>query len=239
MLSVLSSLIVISVAVIILTWMFTYSYRHIPDSEILDLSTDNNMLFGKWLSDNIKTSLVIDLDDFATAADFLQRNFQEEIQPSSIVVGENLQASYYKLTKKYLVPFNESTDKDRIFHLRDIIGISGEIAVISDPTIVASLRRSNEFSMNQLHSMISVEGDKLCYNYLQNILTNRWKIINDLQSESVINSYGSYLYLKNVTTPNVQVHQIDKISRINLLCTDLQFKTLIQRIKSGNLALSY
>ena len=45
--------------------------------------------------------------------------------------------------------------------------------------------------------------------------------------------------LKNVTIPNVQTHEFAKISRINLLCTDLQFKTLIQRIKSGNLALSY
>lgn len=239
MLSTLSSLIIISCVVIILTWMFTYSYRHIPDSENLDLSTDDNTLFGKWLLDNIKPSLIIDLDDFATAADFIQRNFQEEIDPSSIVVGENLQSSYYKLTGKYLALFNEATEGDKIFHLRDIIGIEGEIAVISNPKTVIALRQSNEFSMNKLHSLITVDGDKLCYNYLQNVLTSRWKIINDLQSESVINTYGSYLYLKGVTIPNVSTYENNKLHRINLLCTDLQFKTLIQRIKLGNLAVAY
>ena len=71
--------------------------------------------------------------------------------------------------------------------------------------------------------------------FISQLLSERWKLVTDLAGSELLNgedSLSSFVYLKNWDIPLVKTEFAPNKYRVNLLCGELEFKTLINRWSS-------
>lgn len=228
----LISLLLFAILIIFIIYMIlTKSSTHNPN--ILNLNTEEDKILTPWFDKNIRLSYNLEIiDDLDVAQQFLERLFNIKIDKNKIVIGHNLTSQYYNLTNN-IIDSNYHENKDTIFLLRDILGISGNIAIIHDLNIRNELAKKNHIDLTYLKSIIDNELDIIARDYLKKILIDRWNTIKTVDNLEIINSSGSFLYLKTLPTDNIKAFKTNNGFRINLLCTNTEFDTLIDNLKSS------
>lgn len=226
---------VLVVCLMIYMWFTTKKYRSMPDGEILHLETDEAKMLGAWFNDNIKETYD-ELEGPEVAARFLQRNFNEDLDPSQLVIGHDLKQLHEDLGGKGAA---------RFWSIRDAIGIRGEIAEIANVRVRRELTRNamDAHELNQLHAIMNADLDTAARPYVQHVLKHRWQKLSELNPalSDIELDTGSYAYWKTpslldkpYTEHDVAFHILGHATergvRLNLLCTDLEFNTLIQRL---------
>ena len=235
--------ILIAAIAIIYVWYASRGLNSISDDVILALDTDEDKILSQWYQTQIKPTFDFQTNDTEVAVKYLKRLYDLDVDPNSIVVGSSLNAQYRKLTQRRLAT-QYTAGADCLFDLRSTIGIPGEIAVVMDPRIRTTLFRNNTTDASMFTAIINNELDITARDYLHELLNQRWERIRQLNDPNVINSGGSYLYL-NITRETVSgstsVLVFDNVTglitedgaRINLLCSNLEFETLIARWKKS------
>lgn len=221
----------IVVGAIIYMWYASPRFQSIPDGTPLKLGTEEDRLLSQWYATQIKPSFNFDIDETRVGAELINQLLnptESPVDPGTIVVGTNLAAQYHNLTRRHFDP-NYGPEKDCLFDLRSLIGKPGEIAIVQDPRVRNSLRRANRLNMIEISSIVELRLAPLARDYLQKVLTERWTQLIKLNDPMILNRGGSYLYLRESHLPHVEVADVHGIKRINLLCSDLEFKTLLQR----------
>ena len=227
----------ISIIAIIYIWYITRNISFISDSELLSLNTTDNSLLSNWYKRYAKPSFTFFIDEYLTASTLLKRLYNIEIDPNNLVIGENLSSQYYNITHQHLLPFSSDTSYSShlnyLFDIRSSIGLNYDIAIIHNPRLLSLLRRSNTIDLSETISIIDNELDIIAKNYLSQILKYRWDKINSISDINILNTSGSFLYLRHCNIPNIETVSTSLGFRINLLCSDLEFETFINRWKKS------
>lgn len=221
--------ILLLISAIIYVWYVSIPYRYISDDDPLILNTEEDRLVSNWYAQNIKHNINFDIDDIDTAHKLLQRLVNKDIDRNDIVIGFDLNSKYYNLTRKTL---------KEVYDLRSMIGKPGEIAIIDDPKIRSRLQ-NHDIDFSEIKQIIDSDLDIIAYEYFQKVLKYRWDKLLELQDNNLINSSGSYAYIKHdvqssddniVLFDNVIAYNFKPgVARINLLCKDIEFETLLTR----------
>lgn len=227
----LFALVIIAFVLVVVFWYFTRDYRSIPDDRVIDLATNENRLLDAWYAHHLQPSLALDLNDQEIAARCLDRMYHIQVDPQLLVIGEELTQTYFRLTGISL-PISDQLEPgvDQIFDLRKIIGRPGQIAIIHSQRYRDRLGRSTNYDTGQLQSIMDLQLDSRTQTYLNEILKYRWGKISELNDPHLISgSDATYIYLRECRIPNVTTTELQGMHKLNLLCTDLEFATLIQR----------
>lgn len=205
------------VVIVTIIWYLSKPYRYMPDSEILDLSDSKDELVLPWITKKeISNS---EMEELLLKA--------LKIDTTNVVYGHNLRSLYNKLTGKVL-----RTNKTW-FDLRTLTSFPAELAVVDDSNVAFSMRKKfKDLDLKDLTYIMAVDPELTVTNYLKQILDSRWETIRGLNDTKVINNNGTYLYYKTDTDTifgNVKGSLTSEGLRLNLLCSNLQFKTLISR----------
>lgn len=214
---------IMACVLIVIVWYISKSYRYIPDSELLDLSSEEDLLVLPWIN---KIEL--------TGSDMEERLLKAlHIESNNIVFGKDLKTTYQKLTGNIL------RNNRSWFDLRLLTGFPGELAIIENDRIALQMRAMNSnMDLKNLTYIVAVDPELTVTNHIKQILDSRWETIISLNDPNVLNNSGTYLYYKSDTDTvfnNVQGLTTDKGLRINLLCSNLQFNTLIARWKQNQM----
>lgn len=219
--------ILVSLLTVLYVWYKTNQMRSV---EHLFLDTDEDKLLSKWFDSHIKPEYHFDLDEKKVASDFLEKIYGIEVDPKFIIVGKDLITQHPTLSPKY------KFGKDCIFYLRDVLGIDTEIAIIYDKVRRESMSYG-KFDSQKINDIVAYGVGVKAKEFLENLLSTRWNIIDKLEDSNVINSKGSYLYIKSETKElfgNTVIGAVTPFGiRINLLCTDFEFDMLIKRWKTS------
>lgn len=219
--------VLVSLLTILYVWYVTNKMRSVTH---LHLDTDEDKILSKWFDSNIKPGYQFDLDDHKVASMYLQNIYDIKVNDRLIVTGKNLLNQHPKLSRQY------SPKKDCIFYMRDVLGIDIEIAIIHDKYKRDSICQEG-FDYHRVYNIISCDAGIKSRDFLQNTLKNRWNAIEKLEDPTVINSFGSYLYIKSEEKELFNDSVLGAITpfgtRVNLLCTDLEFDILIKRWKKS------
>lgn len=224
-------LFMICIVAIIFFWHVSHKSKYLPENEQLFLNTNQDKLASEWYKHNIKHSVDLNVDDYAIACKFLKRIYDIDADPNTIVIGNNLQSQYQQLTGSML-------DNKSFFDIRATVGKDGEIAIINDNSIVKTLRRNNSLDLTDVSNIMDSDLDGIAKDFFTLVLDNRWDRISQLNDQNVLNRGGSYLYYDSsssddnvVVFGNVVANNTNQGARINLLCNDIEFETLMNRWK--------
>lgn len=238
----LVTLVIIALISIAYVWYVTRGLNSIADDQPLSLDSDDDKLLIHWYKLYTKNSFDFNITDQQIAAKYLQRIHNIDINHNLIVAGNNLDAQYHKLTGNHLLSVY-TDNSDCIFDIRSVIGKNGEIAIIHNDKIRDSLKMTNNLNLSDINDVIDSDIDTVARDFLQEILRGRWQQITDTNNSSILNSEGSYLYMTlpddilspdTVTLPGNIIAAITPIgARINLLCTHLEFESLISRLSQS------
>lgn len=223
-------LLIVAIIVAIVFWYFTRGYRGIPDTQRIDLSTDENRLFGSWFDSHLPAGIDVppSLEELSEiGAQVIERLWDRKVDPALVVVGSNLDLEYRKLTGRGFET-EVGPGLDNIYYLRDKIGRNGTLAIIHDPEIRRQLQRHSE--PLDLHRIIAANLDLQAKEYLSAVLTYRWNLIaTKFDLSDLVGVGGSYAYLRNFAVPLITPLEKSGRFRLNLLCSDLEFDALIKR----------
>ena len=250
----------ISVLAVMYVWYLSHRIHAATAAKVLQLSGDDNHLLSDWYQSNIKPSLKFDVDDNEVASRFLKSFYNIDISPNQLIVGTNLIHKFYEvarnddiaiITSKYIPKSN-----NYIFDLRSILGIPNEIAIINNSYIRQLMKKNNNANLTQLDEIMDSELASTSYNYLSSVLKYRWQKIKSLNMQ-ILNNEGSYLYLDtnafnqniinekqvrlygddgqfniddDILYNNINGLRTNQGIRINLLCSDIDFEELINRL---------
>lgn len=219
-------------AAIIITaifWYFTRGYRSIPLDQVIDLSTEENKLFGSWYEEQLKPCLDPLPSNSELGALLVNRLYGLNVTPETVVLGMDLDLEYHRRTKNKLLPGDRPAETgDSILDLREILGRPGQIALIANPRLQRRLAKGAQYEGEELHKILTQNLEVPVRNYLQEVLALRWGKLSELQNITLRNTSGSYAYLQH-RIPNLLTKSEDGFQRVNLLCTDLEFETFLQR----------
>ncbi|CAH6418211.1 Hypothetical protein HVR_LOCUS78 [uncultured virus] len=224
-------MIIVAIIAIAYAWYITRGMHFIPDDKILLLNTNDDHILSAWYQYNTQPTFTFNIDEYELGARFLQHIYNIEVQSNLLILGSDISSQYSSITRSSLSTIY-FPNTDCIFNLRDSIGKNMEIAVIYNDEIRAILRRNNTIDPSDLHAIAEGGLDIIARDYLKEVLKYRWNKINELNDPNVLNREGSFLYLQECTIPNVQTTNTSRGVRINLLCKDLEFETLIKRWKA-------
>lgn len=259
--------ILVALVAILYVWYVTRGLNSIPDDKPILLDTDDDKLLVYWYKMHIKESYDFNTNDSEAAAKYLKRIHDIEINPGLLVLGTDLDNQYFNITRthlniKYLDTSNQTnftqsenlfqTNVDYLFDIRSTIGKSGEIAIINNSRVRENLQRNNNLDFTEISSIINSDLGTIANNYLREVLKFRWTQILELKDPSLLNSCGSFLYLRTLkdTTSGVPVSVLGERvtalmtsqgARLNLLCSNYEFEALIKRWKeylSNNIELA-
>ena len=232
----------IAIIAILYVWYMTRGINSIPDATTLLLNTTDNYLLADWYKHYLKPSLVFDVNENEVAVRLLQRLYNIQVDQNLIVTGNNIGSQYHTLTNRQISNDVTNTNIDTIYDIRSAIGVNTDIALIHNERLRNTLRRNNtsDFSSEILPIMES-ELEIVAKDYLDQVLKYRWGKIIELNDDRVTNNndskiamglYDTFLYLRECNIPNIESATTPMGFRINLLCGDLEFETLIKRWKS-------
>jgi hypothetical protein len=230
--------IIIAVLAIVYVWYVTRGRNSISDDATISLDTEDDKLLHHWYDSNIQPDYDFTTTDVEIAVKYLHRIHEIEIDPSLLVVGSNLNATYLQLTQQAF-PTTYVVGSDYLFEIRSHLAVNGEIAIVQNPAIRANLQRTSTGDLTTIRLIMNNEMDLMARDFVRETLRLRWEQILALNDPSVLNRGGSYLYLRapEDAAMNQPILMLNKIlalkttqgARINLLCTNLEFETLMTR----------
>jgi cell division protein FtsL len=234
--------ILVAVIAVIYVWYVTRYLNRIPDDKPISLETEDDKLLIHWYNMHIKHSFDFNINDIEIAVKYLKHIYDIEINPDLIIIGTNLESQYFNITGRHLIN-KYSPDVDCIFDIRSTLAKPGEIAIIHDSIVRNSLRKINTFDFTEINNIMESELDLIARDFLHEVLKFRWEQITKLNDPNILNNSGSYLYLHVPTDisssiPNNTVITVlggvsalltSRGARINLLCSNIEFETLIKR----------
>lgn len=224
-------LIIVAIIAVAYVWYSVYCYNHIPDNTLLILDGEQNKIFDIWDKPQVTDTFNLDISHEQIAAKLLSRLYNIDLDPELLTIGENIHNEYTRLTGEKLPP-GPVDEGNCLFNLRDIIGASGEIAIIHDSQVRQDIYRDINYDAAKIDAIITQQLDLPARDYLRDILKYRWGKLTQVGYSNLINDQGSYAYVRNIEIPNVQMAEIDGGKRINLLCSDPEFEALIKRWKN-------
>lgn len=167
-----------------------------------------------------------------------------------------------KVSSKYLIigdDFEPFKDKIRnIYSLRDIIGISGYVAYVEDENDHEFISQNVKFTnKNLIDKIVDCDLVESVKKKITNKLNQRWKQLIDTSKYkldilnstkfSIENKNGkktvrileeklmpSYAIIKDNLIENTILKQSEDGYKINMLCSDREFNTLMKRISEIN-----
>ena len=226
-------LIMVTIIVVLYMWYVTRWKNYISDSEPLHLEGEENNIISNWYKLYSTAPLDMTLDDINIAVKYLAKVHNLNIFESEMVVGNDLDIQYYEKTGKKLSLIYRD-DLDCIFDLRTELGKNIEIAVIRDTKIRKKLYRDNTLHISEINRILDSDIAITAKRYMKSILDERWDKIKKVNSDGVVNTYGSYLYLKSdFIYGDIITAESPYGKRINLLCSDLDFEIFLNRWKSN------
>lgn len=259
--------IIVALIAILYVWYVTRGLNPIPDDKPIPLDTDDDKLLVHWYKMHIKQSYDFNTNDSEAAAKYLKRIYNIEINPELLVLGTDLDSQYFSITRnhlnnKYLDTSNQpdstpndnfsQTNTDYLFDIRSTIGKAGEIAIINNSRVRENLQRNNNLDFTEISSIINSDLETVANDYLLEVLKFRWTHILELNDPSILNSSGSFLYLRTsqettlglpvlVLGGRVTALMTSQGARLNLLCSNYEFEALIKRWReylSNNIEIS-
>jgi hypothetical protein len=214
-------------------WKKSRELNYIDPHVVLSLGNDNNGLARKWIDMNIKYEFDFNIgSSFTTGSKLLSRITNKEIK-YPVLMGNNIYEKYSEISGITLDRYEHFSNNDiDIYNIRNLIGIDGDIAVVKNNTFYEKLiRKIDYFDDTEIKDLIYSDLDIILYNSTQNNLKYRWDIITKYLDNDLINRYGSYAYLKTSSIPNTTLKKTSKGYRLNMLCSSLEFDTLVSRLK--------
>ena len=234
MFDIILVLIIIIIISVIVVWYISSNIKDKNNKSELILNDDNDKILSQWLKDNKKLSYNIDLSNEQIAAKFIKRIYDYDVSDRSIVVGNNLDLEYFRLTGKN-INTNYTEKEDCILYLRSLLGINYEISIINTSSkLVNNLEKTqHDINLQELNDIMESDLDKIGYDHLRKVLNFRWNKILEITNDKILerNSNDSYLYLKhNSEIFNTTTENSERGMRVNLLCDDVEFNSLITRL---------
>ena len=236
MFDIILVLIIIIIISVILVWYISSDLKDKNNKVELILNDEDDKILSPWLSDNKKPSYNIDIGNEQIAKKFINRIYDYDIEDNSIVVGNDLNTEYFTLTGKNL--HNKYSEKeDCILYLRSLLGINYEISIINTSKKLRNDLRNTQHDVNlhELDDIIESNLDKTGYDHLRKVLNFRWKKIIDINNDKILKRKDddSYLYLEHGTEIfNTKTKKCEHGLRINLLCDDVEFNSLVTRLST-------
>lgn len=222
----------VAILAVVYIFLVTKQYRYYPVEKTLKLDDTGDKLLSNYYRNNVNDIISYDNTDTETASTLIKRLYNITIDPSLIVVGQDIDKQYYNETNVHLVNIASKDDfkigTDCIIYIRDKIALEGEIAIIYNKRLCKKLFNHNRYDLSMVQKVINNNLDVIVNKYLEEVLAFRW---NKLKELPLINSHGSYAYFKekDFTFDNVDGYRDNNVVRINLLCSDIEFDTLIKR----------
>lgn len=230
----MDTMITFLIAIIALVYIYLVitkynSLSRIDPREELHLENCTNELLEDWYKKNVGVGLVGNFDLQDLASKILENVYGEnKINKDLLVIGNDISNEIEQRQEKG----QGLNQGDTIFDLRSKIGVNLEIGVIKDDSLRKSLILKNSPDIVFLNGIINNNLDILAKNYISQILDFRWKKILELNIPTN-NDSGSFLYLKTNEMKNVKSLKTPRGERINLLCSDIKFKSLLERLKDS------
>lgn len=222
--------IVVAIIAVVYMWYMTRGINSIPDTTILMLNTTDNYLLADWYKHYTKPSFAFNTNECEVAARLLERLYDIQVNPNLIVIGNDLASKYNTLTHRHLSVDVTNTNVDTIYDIRSAVGVNTEISLIHNHRLRNELRRiTSSDSFNEIYPIVESELEIIARDYLKQVMKYRWDKIMELNDNRVINNNGTFLYMRECNIPNIETTITSIGIRINLLCTNLEFETLIQR----------
>lgn len=241
-------LFVFAFLLVFFSWFFTQNLRHIPEYSDINLEGNCDKLVTAWYQSELQnhTDKIRINDDLDIASEFIERNYNITINKNKLVIGDDIANAVKTLTGKHI-----SDTKIKIYDIRSMVGIPGEIAYVPSKSLRRKLQKHLDNSeksvdINFLDKIMSKNLDTTARKFLFDKLNERWNRLLSLQDPRIMNNKGSYLYMFNTDISKVTgsiEHNSSKgvITRYNLLCSDLEFKYFIERLtkdsKTSSLAI--
>lgn len=229
----LLALIIIIIIAIIIVWYVSSNIKHQADIAELSLDTNEDKILSQWLKDNITSTFNIDITTEEIAAKFLKRIYRYDVDPKKIIIGTNLEYHYNKISRSKLSYVFTEKD-DCILYLRSSIGIDYEICIINTSDRIQKLLYNKNFDVDLYHLNDIIESniEKKAYDHLRLVLNTRWKKLLETNNPNILerDNNDSYAYLRKNDYENIISLETTKGSRINLLCTSVEFDHLIKRL---------
>lgn len=229
------TLLIIALIAIVYVWYVTRGSNIIDDNQELKLDTDEDKMLGSWYQNINKSSLNFGVDDREIAATFIERIYNRKVDYEDIVIGTNLEEQYYGIT-------GNKIEQENYVDVRSLIGKPWEFIIVPDKRIRAQFMVET-IDLNDLNDIMLAKAEQGAREYVTDLLNNRWRMITTLNNDNIVNDSGSYLYLKTdtnelITKQNIVAKRTAKGERINLLCDNWEFETLMKRLQR-NTVLSF
>lgn len=217
-------LIIVAVVAIALMWWYSRKLHSIPDETVIYLNSDEDRVLHPWYKSVVREDEYnFDLRTNEVASEVLRVVYGLEVDPSVLVLGDDLNLQYYHITGRVL-------PRKCIFYVRETLGVPVQIAIVEDEGIRRRLQSQNEYDANYLNQILRSDVAVVARDYLQQILTVRWNKLRELNLPGIQNDGGSYVYVKDWTVPNVEIASSKLGPRFNLLCSDIEFSNLLKRL---------
>jgi vacuolar-type H+-ATPase subunit F/Vma7 len=231
---------IVAIIAIVFFWFISKKYRWIPDDEILSLEGIEDKVLQRWYDQHMPRLLLVDMGNYEIAAALFEKLQGLKADPKKIVIGHDLAKQYEDLLPR------ESNNKiyPFILDIRSQIGKPGEIAIVTDDDIRKKLRANNDLDMRDVYGILENQLEQIARDYLKEILQFRWNKLIEVRNANLLNRSGSFAYFRtdsklppgSVTMlfPNVTAAVTRHGARVNLLCSDLEFTTLLTRMTQTN-----
>ena len=158
--------IIVSLLTILYIWYVTSKVRSIKHL-VLDSSEDK--ILKPWFDSNVKTNYTLDIDEKKVAALYLEKIHKISVNPKFIVVSEDL--------------YSQCGKTEKIYYMRDTLGIDIEIAIIKDKILRDSIQQ-NDYDYQFVNNILSSDLYLNAKEYLTNLLKTRWKFVKKLEDPS-------------------------------------------------------
>lgn len=215
----LVGLIIFVLVIVGIVWILSASYRYIPDTKSLSLETSENRLVSYDTSHHL--SIHDDSEVLEICRKILSRiyDYEDVDIMNYIVIGSN--------------PHNNPNCD--LWYLRDTLGIDAYISVAYNKRDYRELSSKNvPCELGIFKALIDTGMDLKLNEYFTDLLSKRHiELSKCLHAKNMIpdESYGSYAYFTKFPDHNINTYMISsKLYRVNLLCSELEFKTLIDRL---------
>lgn len=210
--------IVILVIAVIVVLILMWYYSHINEKKIINTKIDcaNKDTF---------------LDDWYKK----ERNNPNTINKNvgNIILDDIYDVTINNVKEKIIIGKKLNKLKcGKLYNLRDKIGLDIDILVVDKVNYDKYESYNDLASIRYLNSIIERDLHNIASEYVNKILTHRWKLLNKLSIiDRNINSHGSsYLYLKRDVPKIISKKTKKGFYRINLLCSEYDFDMLYKKL---------